>query len=260
MIGKAIIKAMQAHAEREYPRESCGFLIQNDAGETEYLPQVNHSTKPGDQFVIKPECAMAAEEHGKLLAVVHSHPDGPEGPSPGDQIACNAGSLPWYIIPVFLEEGVPRSRNVIGIAPKQTAVPLMGRPFLHGVLDCYSLGRDWFMRERGVVLPDHPRADEWWARGENLYVDNLARDGWRVLAEGEALQPGDMILMQIGSDVPNHAAFYMGSEQLSEGPTMYPLNEAIIHHFYGRPSERVLYGGMWKHCTAMVARHESQEK
>ncbi|MEB3098843.1 C40 family peptidase [Achromobacter sp. D10] len=259
MITKIALRAMRAHAEAEYPKEACGFLVRGVDMEVTYRPAKNVSPTPEAKFEVDPLEAFAVEGEGEVLAIVHSHPEGPDGPSTADRVACDMGSIPWYIVPVYLRGGSPRADAAIGIAPSETRAPLMVRPFVHGVLDCYTLVRDWFKRERGVELPDHPRSDEWWLKGGNLYVDNLAADGWRVLDESEALKPGDMILMQIGSPVPNHAALYLDDEQLSEGGYMHPMKGAMIHHMHGRPSERALYGGMYKYCTALVARHKSQE-
>jgi len=56
---------------------------------------------------------------------------------------------------------------------------LVGREWSHGVLDCYALVRDWFRAERGVELPNFVRFDDWWKRGENLYLEKLI--AWQTL-------------------------------------------------------------------------------
>lgn len=261
MISKATIRAVKAHAEQEYPKEACGLIVQDAEGRDEYWPLLNRADRPEEYFVIAAEDLIRAEEAGRVLAVVHSHPEGPDAATDADRAFCNQEDVPWYIVAVYKDdEGVPKAGNVFGIAPTGKTIPLMGRPFVHGVLDCYAIIRDWFGRCRGVELPNHKRDDLWWEKGQNLYMDNLAADGWRVLAEDEPLQTGDMILMQIGADVANHAALYLGVEQLDEGPALHPMSEAMIHHLYGRPSERTMYGGMYKHCTVAIARHQSLEK
>ncbi|HHE2827529.1 TPA: NlpC/P60 family protein, partial [Escherichia coli] len=76
--------------------------------------------------------------------------------------------------------------------------------FEHGVTDCYTLFRDAY-HLAGITLPDFAREDDWWRNGQNLYLDNLAENGfYRVSLSGA--QAGDILLCCFGSSVPNHAA------------------------------------------------------
>jgi cell wall-associated NlpC family hydrolase len=50
--------------------------------------------------------------------------------------------------------------------------PLVGRQFAHGVLDCYSLVRDFHARELGIPLSEYERQDDWWSHGQDLYSLN----------------------------------------------------------------------------------------
>jgi cell wall-associated NlpC family hydrolase len=51
--------------------------------------------------------------------------------------------------------------------------------------------------------------------------------------------------MQLESNLPNHAAIYIGDQQ-------------ILHHVQGRLSSRDVLGGYYIKSTAMVLRHESR--
>ena len=93
-------------------------------------------------------------------------------------------------------------------------------------------------------LPDYQRFDEWWKRGENLYLDNFTHAGFDV-ASSDGLGEGDVLLMQVNSDVPNHAAIYLG-------------DGLILHHLQGRLSSRDVYGGYWQKITTHILRHQSQ--
>lgn len=81
---------------------------------------------------------------------------------------------------------------------------LLGRRFEHGVTDCYTLFRDAY-HLCGIDLPDFARSDGWWLRGENLYLKNLAANGFHQVSASEAV-PGDVIIRQPfpGAD-PCHA-------------------------------------------------------
>ena len=224
-----------AHSAREFPREACGLLVIHKGRET-YVPCRNIGVGT-DQFVIHPEDYAAADIQGEIVGVVHSHPGMSPEPSQADRVACEASGLPWHIV------GIP-SEDWIRIEPTGFVAPLVGREWSHGVLDCYSLVRDWFRSERGVLLPNFARFDDWWKRGENHYLDNFAQVGFEVInsADLRNLQPGDCFLMQVASPVPNHAAVYLG-------------DGLILHHLQGRLSSRDVYGGYWQKVTTHVLRY-----
>jgi proteasome lid subunit RPN8/RPN11 len=220
------------HAKEAYPRECCGLLVVCKGKEV-YVPCANLGVGT-DQFVIDPKDYARADAMGEIVAVVHSHPALPSTPSQADRVACEASGLPWFIV------SYPNGQWA-ELKPQGYAAPLVGREWSHGVLDCYSLVRDWFAQERGVDLPDFNRFDEWWKRGENLYVDNFESSGF-VRIDSKPLQVGDCFLMQVVSPVPNHAAVYLG-------------DELILHHLQGRLSSRDVYGGYWQKITTHTLRH-----
>ncbi|MGE4957222.1 Mov34/MPN/PAD-1 family protein, partial [Yersinia enterocolitica] len=57
------IKAILAHAEAEYPKESCGVVAQKSRVE-KYFPCINLATNPIEQFHLDPEGYIAAEDWG----------------------------------------------------------------------------------------------------------------------------------------------------------------------------------------------------
>ncbi|WP_315136911.1 C40 family peptidase [Achromobacter marplatensis] len=254
---KKTMAAIRAHAVAEYPRECCGLVVMRDRREV-YEPCRNLASGT-DHFAMHPEDYARAEDSGRITAIVHSHPDMPSSPSEADRVACEATGLPWFIVAVHRDDvGRVVSGDLAGFAPEGYMAPLLGRPFAHGVLDCYSLIRDWYARERGITLMDFHRDDGWWEPGRegDLYMDHYAEAGFRPLAHGEQIAPGDMVVMQIRSDRANHAGVYIGATGLKEDPTLHPVPDALLHHLYGRDSERVVYGGYWREATRIVLRYE----
>jgi proteasome lid subunit RPN8/RPN11 len=230
--------AMIEHAGREQPRECCGLLVRDpDGGTLHYLPARNTLQAEGqDRFRMDPEDYAAAEDFGQVLAVVHSHPNASANPSMADRVMCERSGLPWLVV------GWP-SGVIKGVAPEGWQAPYVGREFSHGVLDCYTLIQDWFLRELAVELPDFEREDDWWTKGQDLYMDNFEKAGF-VRVEGEPRRH-DMIVMQVKSDKANHGAVYLGDGKM-------------LHHLHGRPSCEDVYGGYWLHHTAALLRHRSQ--
>lgn len=226
--------AALVHARAEYPREACGLIVQKD-GEEHYFPCKNISQDP-EQFALCPEDYAYAEDRWLILGVVHSHCDrGPE-PSRADRAACDASGIPWYIV------SVPSGQWEL-LRPSGMRAKYLGRPFIHGVFDCYALIRDWYQGERRIELPDFMRDAHWWRRGENLFMENFQAAGFRPLRDDERLDHGDVILMQIGSRVANHGAVYIG-------------RDLILHHLSGKLSGRDIYGGYWRKVTRLILRYE----
>jgi proteasome lid subunit RPN8/RPN11 len=220
-------------AKAEAPRECCGLVIIKN-GKQLYIPCKNLA-RGTDNFILDPQDYEKADIAGEIVAVIHSHPNMSAKPSQADLVACEASGLPWFIM------GYP-SEQWEYIEPSGYTAPLVGRQWSHGVLDCYSIIRDWYLQEKNIELLNFERSDEWWKIGENLYLDNFEKAGFRKITI-EELQAGDVILMCIGSTVPNHGAIYLGDEQ-------------ILHHVQGRLSTRDVYGGFWLKNTYGYLRYE----
>lgn len=204
-----------SHAAREYPRECCGLIIIRRGKQT-YKPCRNNSA--GEAFFcLDPSDYAEAESQGEIIAVVHSHPDGTPDPSQADLMACEASGLIWLIVSCPANEWRE-------IKPVRYIEPLIGREWKHGSSDCYGLVRDWYKQEMNLHLPDFSREDEWWHKGEDLYLDNFAACGFAEIPASE-LRNGDALLLAITSPVPNHAAVYIGDGM-------------IVHHIHNRLSCR----------------------
>lgn len=227
-------QAAIAHAKAEFPREACGLVVIRKGKEV-YVPCRNIGVG-SDNFVLHPEDYAAADAQGDIVAVFHSHVNLPPTPSQADRVACEASGLRWHIVSIPTE-------NWAQMQPSGYVAPLVGREWSHGVLDCYALVRDWFAQERGIVLQNFERHDQWWNQGGNLYLENFEKAGFRVIDEND-LQTGDCFIMQIMSPVPNHAAVYLG-------------DDVMLHHIQGRLSTREIYGGYWRKHTTHIVRYEN---
>ncbi len=254
---KRTMEAIRRQAVAEYPHECCGLVVMEGRREL-YVPCRNTAAS-ADHFALAADDYAAAEDIGQIVAIVHSHPDETATPSEADRVACEATGLPWYIVAVSKDDaGSVVAGEIRGFAPVGFQAPLLGRQFAHGVLDCYSLVRDWYKRERGIVLPDFVREDGWWEAGRagDLYMDHYAEASFRPLHAGEEMAAGDVVLMQVRSNRANHAGVYLGTDGLKEAPGLFSVPDAMLHHLYGRQSERVVYGGYWREATRLVLRYQ----
>lgn len=220
------------HAMREFPRESCGLVVQV-GGRPVYWPCENRSSAV-QCFMMDPHDYLDASDNGEILAVVHSHPSLPPVPSEPDKQACEASGLPWHIISV--------PNGTWGYLEPQGYTPdLIGRQWVHGVTDCYTLIRDWYRISASVYLAEYERREEWWKHGDDLYVQHFSDEGFSEI-DLQDIRPGDALLMRVGSRVANHAAVYLG-------------DNVILHHAQNRLSGRDLLDDAWRRRITHVLRY-----
>lgn len=249
-LNKSIIDAIYAHAEAENPKECCGIVVLA-GGKKRYLPLPNAAEAPEKDFRISAESWAGAEDQGEPVCVVHSHPGQSARLSGADRVSLEATELPWLIVEV--REGKPISHLVH--LPTGYQAPLLGRSFHHGVLDCYTLVRDYYRRELGIELADYEREDGWWNGVEDHYMEKYEATGFRQIAPGE-LQQGDLIIMQVRAEKANHAGIYLADGKLKTEPNHHPVPGCILHHLYGKDSKRDIFGGYWRDAARLYLRHQ----
>ena len=248
-----------AHAFDRYPAECCGLIIDED-----YYPCDNVAVNPTEHFEIDPKDFARAESMGQIQAIVHSHPDGGVLPSDLDKLQIELHGVPWVIVAVSKQDyGDEPSFGIY--EPCGYRPPLLGRNYIHGVQDCYSLVRDYYSRELDINLPDFERSDTWWEHEnhEPLYEKNFAKAGFMKVQDKNDLQKHDVILCRVGrTHHVNHALIWLGDDGALKSETTPDCvgNALILHHPYGRQSVREIYGKGWADRTAMVVRHNKLHK
>lgn len=224
-----LIDTILDHAGTEAPRECCGLIVDG-----RYVPCRNNSPLPG-QFVMHPADYASAEEAGQITYIVHSHHQTSPEPSQADLVMCERSRRPWLI--VSHPTGAYRIIN-----PSGYRAPLEGRTFAHGILDCASLVSDYYDQVLGISIEVSEHEPQWWLNKKDYFVENYERCGFVRYPADTPLQIHDVILMQIGAQVPNHAAIYVG-------------NQRILQHCSGHLSGYCTYGGMWQQHASGIFRH-----
>jgi proteasome lid subunit RPN8/RPN11 len=195
-----LLGAIFEHANNARPRESCGLLVSAPESLAVYIPCRNIA-EGSEEFNIHPEDWVSAEDAGRILGVVHSHPNGTPSPSKADTEYQKRTQVPWWIV----VPGTSEWRR-FGASPTE------GRTFAWGVEDCYSILQDVF-----TELPDFARRPYFW-RERNLIMDGLALAGF-IPTKSDPM-PNDVLIFAVGSDIPNHLAVYVGDGK-------------ILHHSLG---------------------------
>lgn len=250
-----VVQALMQHAAEEYPNEACGLILRVN-GLQVYAACRNDSADRSEQFRINPEDYCRACDAGELEAIFHSHPDADSRPSMADRVDCEKHEVPWVII--SYPDG-----GVTVFYPSGFIAPLLGRPFYHGILDCWGLCRDWYQREAKIEFPDFVREDAWWERTERSMYEELYQQAGFVKVPLKKVQRGDMLILRVGrTRTDNHAGIYLGDDPTlvsePQAPAIAGSGPFMLHHLYGRASERVIFGGNWAERVAFVLRPEGK--
>lgn len=254
-----VLAEIQAHAQEKYPEESCGLIVGGEYVRCENVapPKETHD----EELKYACRCCMCAFEiapeeylkYPQIDAVIHSHPGGPFFPSERDMQGQIDTAVPWGLLMVDED----RASNVEFWGDQLPIPPLIGRQFVHGITDCYSLIRDVYrlgkdkLAEEGITtewpmgpvfIADVPRSDAWWEQEDrDLYSDLFESRGFHKIDASDVL-PGDVFLGSVKSKKLNHGGVYIG-------------HDLIIHHLPTKLSVRSP-AGLWARAAKMWVRHK----
>lgn len=213
-------------AEKSKPNEMCGCIVKTWVA-YEFWECTNIAPNPTETFEINWGFYNCIDDF--VQAIVHSHPRGEPFLSGADRQAQVATDLPWILA-------------VSGSLKWFEPVPhLRGREFVYDDADCCRLIQDAY-HLCGLDLLDCPRVDmDTDIKQKTLFRYFKQSDVFYRVAHG--LQAGDVILTTSHGKTPDHAALYLG-------------NDEILHHAHGHLSRREPYHSYWQKCTHSVWRHK----
>jgi proteasome lid subunit RPN8/RPN11 len=202
-----IISKIKEHALSEFPNECLGVIHNND-----YIILENIHPEPKTDFRMKH--SDYEEYKDGLQAIIHSHNNFLHA-SKKDMEAQINSAIPWGIANV-------RNKNVevFFFGDQLPTQDLLGRPFIGGVYDCYSLARDWYKVMYNVVLPNVPREWDYWSNpnGNKHFEEQMVKlfeTGEFRLIDKKEIQPGDGLMFKLhNSRVLNHCAVYIGNHYM----------------------------------------------
>jgi proteasome lid subunit RPN8/RPN11 len=201
LLTPTVVDELSRHAMEEYPRESVGLVLADGS----YLRLSNCAADPNKFAAWDTKVFDPLFIRGEIRALVHSHPNGPNCPSGADMRSQVHHDIPFIIVSTNGKACLPPFAWGDTLEPP----PLLDRPFMHGVTDCYALIKDYYFLERGVMLPEFPRDWDWWLNAQNLYDDGFKSAGFNEIYEQD-VRDGDVVLFQVRSDVTNHGGVVVG--------------------------------------------------
>jgi len=228
------LKVAKQHARRKFPHRICGLIID---GSYRPVKNVAINTKTDYQF---PNGLIEDISPNRVDMIVASQTNKPYLVEAQEVAIQDKYNRPFAFIALNKQT---ISEPVIWGA--ETPIPpIIGRRFIYGVTDCYTIVRDCFrlgkyeLKKQGIDgwpyepthLPVIPSNDGWWNEGEDYYVENFKALGFRQIDFSEA-RPGDGFLTKFNSDKYNHAALLISPTE-------------IVHHLPARLSRREKVG-LW---------------
>lgn len=235
---KDSLAEITAHADAEYPKECCGIVVLLPDKRLKVLQCTNDDPEPTKCFRFEANRLLDAEQEGQILYIYHSHPDQSPEMSIADVVQCEELGYPFFVV------STPKHETMT-YHPKGLEMELLGRPFVYGIYDCLTLGRDYYRKHfPDLVFPELPVTnDGWWndPANDQFYINGLVAAGFVIVKD---LKPHDLIVMQFRSNQPNHLGVYLGDSY-------------IMHHLLYRKSELAVYGGAWEVITRAILRHKS---
>ena len=255
---------------RNYPEESVVLYLENDS----IVELENIHPQPTSNFRVTSGSFVDTQYTAPIAALIHSHINCWPCPSAYDMQQQIATNIPWGISSI-LNQNPDQNQDLnqnpdqnpdqnLKVSPliffdnrKPSRVmepPILERPFIHGINDCYSLIRDYYYNEFKITLNEIPRNWEWWApessQSESLYIKYFKEQGFQLLDSNTKKQHGDIVVMCIRSHRgPNHAGIYLNEEK-------------ILHHLSGNKAvdrgriPYTSYIGSWHKYITQWARHE----
>ena len=106
----------------------------------------------------------------------------------------------------------------------KTSFPVtIGRDWVWGITDCWSLVRDWYKEKLGITLRDWDRPTTPEEFIKNPMFEKCAwQTGFRQLRPEEKLENGDLLFMSIMATGLNHVAIFLDGD-VSQSRSLCPV-------------------------------------
>jgi proteasome lid subunit RPN8/RPN11 len=223
------------------PYEICGVVLKSVSGNAFHVCK-NIAENPKNSFAISPFEIESIKQKGEVVALFHSHDE--KSFSLADEFVSEKFKLPSIIYKIKEDEFETYE-------PKGIEPPIIGRPFIFGIFDCFTLVQDFYAIKYNIKIPDikHPlrkvlnfneEADQY--ENKNVIIEHFLNNSF-VYADKP--KTGDVLVIKLGKQpVAGHFAIFQEPD-------------SIIHHLEDEDSERIPYAKYYKNHTKAILRHKS---
>jgi len=196
------------YAKQQAPEEACGLLAIIKGKET-FWPCKNLAEGKFEFFLLDPDDWAECEDTGEVIGVIHSHPLGAATPSDTDKAACEHLGFPYYIYSI-------EHNHWECFEPTGWKAPtLIGRKFIWGKYDCWSIISDWYLETKNIKLKEWERPKRIKDFIKNpLFEKGLPITGFNKQESNKNIEVGDVLLFQSITGNLDHAAVFIGDNMI----------------------------------------------
>ena len=201
-------ESFKNYAKKQAPDEACGLLAIIKGKET-FWPCKNLAEGKFEFFILDPDDWAECEDTGEVIGVIHSHPVGAATPSDTDRAACEHLGFPYFIYSIehdHWEQFEPSGWK---------APSLIGRRFIWGKYDCWSIIHDWYKETKNIDLKIWERTKKLKDFINNqLFEEGLPITGFKKQPTNNGVRVGDVLLFQSVTGNLDHVAVYIGDNMI----------------------------------------------
>jgi len=196
------------YAKQQAPDEACGLLA-IIKGKKQFWPCKNLAEGKFEFFILDPDDWAECEDTGEVIGVIHSHPVGTATPSDTDKAACEHLGFPYFIYSIENDQWV-------NFEPSGWKSPtLIGREFIWGKYDCWSIITDWYKETKNINI-------KFWKRPKKIkdFLNNpefefaLPKLNFKKLPTIKDIKIGDVLLFQSVTGNLDHVAVFIGDNMI----------------------------------------------
>ena len=201
-------ESFKKYAQEQTPNEACGLLAIIDGKET-FWPCKNLAEGKHEFFMLDPDDWAECEDTGEIIGVIHSHPVGAAIASEADKASCEHIGFPYYIYSI-------NEDHWICIEPTGWKAPsLIGRRFIWGKYDCWSIVTDWLKENKNINIKYWPRPKTLMDFANNPYFEKVLTESNFIKQEkNNKFKEGDVLLFKGAKGKASHVAVYIGDSMI----------------------------------------------
>ena len=184
----------------KYPEEGCGVIL-DKKGALEWFPCEIVAEDKLNSFRISAVEFASLSLQGEIHTIVHSHPNEEICELSEYDIACSEGLKIKYDV-----YAIP-SGHKVEYLPSSKVEPYIGRVYSFFEHNCWTLVRDYYLKELNYKLPMIEFEEDFYDKGIDYFGDKM--EAWGGF-EVSTPQVGDVILFKIMNDIENHCGVYVG--------------------------------------------------